>query len=158
MVYKIAKEIVEILSDRNETLSVAESITGGLLSSSIVDISGASKVYRGGITSYMLSVKERVLGIPIAEITETYGIDEITSIKMAKKVSSLMDSDYSISTTGIAERWDDRPNQVFISVFERKNGKVETKHIIYGDSDSRQDIRSDAVTNAFILLKEILFT
>lgn len=151
-----ASEIVKILSEDNKTLSIAESITGGLLSSSIVDISGASKVYRGGVTAYMLSVKDSVLGIPILETAKTGGVDENTSIKMAKNISRLMDTDYSISTTGIAERWDERPNQAFISVYDRNNVKVETKHIVYKDNDTRHYIRNDVVFNALVLLRKML--
>ena len=151
-----ASEIVKILSENGKTLSIAESITGGLLSSSIVDISGASKVYKGGITAYMLSVKESILGIPLTEIVNTDGVDEITSVKMAKNISSLMDTDYSISTTGIAERWDERPNQAFISVYDRNNTKIGTEYLEYKDTDTRQYIRSDVVSKALILLRKML--
>ena len=151
-----ANEIVKILSENGKTLSIAESITGGSLSSSIVDISGASKVYRGGVTAYMLSVKDSILGIPITEIVNTDGVDEITSVKMAKNISALMDTDYSISTTGIAERWDERPNQAFISVYDRSNGKIETKYLVYKDIDTRQYIRNDVVAKALILMRKML--
>ncbi len=113
-------------------------------------------MYRGGITAYMLSVKDSVLGIPIDETSETDGVDEITSINMAKKVSVLMDSDYSISTTGIAERWDDRLNQAFISVYDSINNKVETIHLVYKDTDDRQFIRNDVVSKALFLFRNIL--
>ena len=62
-----ARELIEVSSFEGIMFGFAESLTGGLISSSVVNIPGASKVFKGSIVSYTNEVKENVLGVP-AEI------------------------------------------------------------------------------------------
>ena len=58
---KIVDEIVSTLTTRNETVSFAESLTGGALSSEIVSVPGASHIFKGSIVAYSIDIKIREL-------------------------------------------------------------------------------------------------
>lgn len=95
----VAFDIVKSLKEKQKTLSTAESCTGGLIASSITDISGASKVFVGGVVVYATEMKRKILGIS-QEIFK-YGVISSEMAKaMAVAVKSLTGSDYSIATTG----------------------------------------------------------
>ena len=155
---KIVKELIK----REKTICVAESLTGGLLASSFVDISGASAVFKGGIVAYMLEIKELLLDVPLSHSILTDGVDEMTAELMAKNACIKMNSDYAISTTGIAEAWDDRSEQAFICVYDKHNDSFLTEHYIFrSESDdksymSRDFVRQKCVENALILISEKL--
>jgi nicotinamide-nucleotide amidase len=85
-----------------ETLSVAESCTGGHLSELITSIPGCSRYYNGSVTSYSNEVKINVLGVDPEIIAKFGAVSQECAEAMAKGVAKLMDTDYSIATTGIA--------------------------------------------------------
>jgi len=94
--------IGELLRKSGQTLSCAESCTGGTVSEWIVTVPGSSDYYLGSVTSYANSVKENVLGVP-TEIIDTYGaVSSECVAKMAEGVRKLTGSDYSVATSGIA--------------------------------------------------------
>lgn len=91
-----------ILRENGKTLSAAESCTGGMISSLMTSVPGASEYYLGSVTSYAVSVKEKILGVP-DEIIEKYGVvSSECAAAMAEGVRQLTGSDYSVATTGIA--------------------------------------------------------
>jgi len=147
---KLIKKFIE----QNITLSVAESLTGGLLSSSIVEVSCVSKIYKGSITAYALEVKDKLLGVPLSHTKTTDGVDVKTAELMAKNVSKLLDSDIGISTTGIAEVYDERELQAFISIYNRKIDLSKTFHIIFNNKMNRQEVREEVVSKVFKALED----
>jgi len=60
---ELAAQIVRVLGEREQTVAVAESLTGGLLGAAITDIPGASVVFRGGIIAYATELKAALLGL-----------------------------------------------------------------------------------------------
>ena len=94
--------IGRLLKASGKTLSVAESCTGGEISHLITSVPGSSAYYLGSVTSYAVSVKERVLGVP-AETVERFGVvsGEVAAA-MAEGVRRVTGSDYAVSTTGLA--------------------------------------------------------
>lgn len=95
-------ELVDMLRQKNMKCSFAESLTGGMIASSIVDIPGASDVFDGSIISYTDAIKINVLGVD----SEVIECDTAASFRcaeqMAQGVLRLMNSDFAISVTGIA--------------------------------------------------------
>ncbi len=91
-----------MLKASGKTLSAAESCTGGEISHLITSVPGSSSYYLGSVTSYAVSVKENVLGVP-AETVEKYGVvsGEVAAA-MAEGVRRVTGSDYAVSTTGLA--------------------------------------------------------
>ena len=116
------------------SLSVAESLTGGLLSAAIVEISGISKYYRGGVTTYALKSKEDLLRVPLSHTQKTDAVDEYTAKSMAKGVTSLFHSDIGLATTGIAERRDEREEQAFVALYDARNDAVFVHHLCFGET------------------------
>jgi nicotinamide-nucleotide amidase len=98
----IAAEIVETLTSRGESLSIAESLTGGALSSAIVDIPGASHVFRGTVIAYATEIKIRELAVPSDLIDSDGVVSESVALAMAEGVRSRMGTTWAISATGVA--------------------------------------------------------
>lgn len=105
-------EIGKLLKEHHLTLSAAESCTGGEIAHLITSVSGSSAYFLGSVTSYAISVKESVLGVP-AQIIEKYGVvsSEVVAA-MAEGVRKLTGSDYSVATTGLAGPGGDEFNPV----------------------------------------------
>src|SRR5579863_2562578 len=90
-----------LLQTRQQSLAVMESLTGGLLSSTITDVPNSSKHFIGGIVAYSVQLKEQ-MGVP-HEIIEQYGtISEQTACAMAHAVREQLDTDFGIGLTGVA--------------------------------------------------------
>ena len=99
---EIEKRIGKMLKERELKIAVAESCTGGLISSRITDISGASDYFEAGITTYSNESKIRLLNIP-EDIVDRYGaVSEETAKSMAEGVKKTVHADIGVSVTGIA--------------------------------------------------------
>lgn len=98
----LAEEIVSTLTARKETLSVAESLTGGALTSAIVDVSGASHILKGSIIAYSIDIKVRELSVPQDLIERDGAVSEEVALKMAEGIRSRMATTWSIASTGVA--------------------------------------------------------
>lgn len=98
----LATEIIETLRQRNETLSTAESLTAGAVSSALVTIAGASDVFVGGITAYRDEIKISHLDIDPALIAKHSSISEECAVEMAKGAMKSFGTTWAISTTGVA--------------------------------------------------------
>ena len=97
-----AKTIIESLKARGETVSVAESLTGGGLGHALTQIPGASEVFIGGIIAYTSDVKVNFLGVPQSIIDEFTVVSEEVAVAMAQGALSKIGTTWAISTTGIA--------------------------------------------------------
>jgi len=91
-----------MLTKLNQTISTAESCTGGKIAETLTAIPGASKYFKGSIVSYATAVKIDVLGISESLIKEHTVVSEAVAKAMALSVKSLMKTDYAIATTGNA--------------------------------------------------------
>lgn len=95
-------ELKTILINRNKTISVAESLTGGNLQSLLSSVNGSSLFFNGGITAYNIDIKNKFFNINYEEAKKCDCVSEEIALAMAEGVAELFDSDYSISTTGFA--------------------------------------------------------
>ena len=102
MVQELASSLIKKLQEKNLTLAVAESLTGGLVAASLTEIPGASKVFKGSITAYSDEIKQNVLNVNKETITNFTSISEQVALEMAINVRTIMKSDIGISTTGVA--------------------------------------------------------
>ena len=98
----MVNEIFNFLDKTNKTISFAESCTGGVLSSSLTMIPGASKVFLGSIVSYSTYSKQKLLNIDKSDLDKYSPVSERVAITMAENVKKQFKSDYSISITGNA--------------------------------------------------------
>ena len=95
-------DILETLIARGETISVAESLTGGGLAQALNSLPGSSQIFLGSVTAYQAEVKNSVLNVPLELIAEMGVVSEEVAAAMAAGVKNLMRSTWAISTTGVA--------------------------------------------------------
>ena len=95
-------DVLEILTQRGETICVAESLTGGGLAEALSSLPGSSQIFRGSVTAYQVEIKNSVLNVPLELISEMGAVSEEVAVSMAAGVKDLMSSTWSISTTGVA--------------------------------------------------------
>jgi nicotinamide-nucleotide amidase len=95
-------DILEILRTRKESISVAESLTGGGLAQALSSLPGSSEIFRGSVTAYQAEIKSEVLRVPAQLISEMGVVSEEVAISMATGIRDLMNSTWAISTTGVA--------------------------------------------------------
>ena len=99
---ELEEAVGKLLIKNNQTVSVAESCTGGYLGHLFTKVSGSSAYFMGGILSYDNSVKINQLGVK-SETINTYGaVSEQTVIEMSENVRKLMGTTYGLATSGIA--------------------------------------------------------
>ncbi len=151
----LASVVGNLLQSRNQTLGVMESMTGGLLASTITDVSGSSNYFIGGIISYSTDLKEQ-MGVS-KEIVEQYGaVSEQTARAMAHAVREQLGTDFGIGITGVAgpDKQEDKPVGTTHIAVEGPIGVVATKGS--GRSSSREDNKRLAVLSALNLLRRFL--
>ena len=125
---KICKNLVQSLKKKKLTLAIAESCTGGLLSSSITGIGGSSKVFKFGLVTYSNKSKNKILKVP-NKIIKKYGAVSIQCcLSMVNNLSKIGKSNISISVTGIAGPGGGSKNKpvglVYIGLKKANNVKV----------------------------------
>ena len=98
----LSEKIIRKLIIKGITISVAESCTGGLLSSKITNISGVSKIFKMGLITYSNSAKFLFLNIPISKINKYGAVSKQVAKLMVNNLQKKSKSNLCISTTGIA--------------------------------------------------------
>ena len=146
------EKIQQLFKLNGWTLSAAESCTGGQISHLLTSVSGSSAYYLGSVTSYAVSVKEKVLGVPSSTIRDKGVVSAEVASAMAEGVRDLTGSTFAVSTTGLAEGSDDcyPEGTVWIGVA----GPEGTRTLLYQwDKDRKANIRRFAVVALKFLLK-----
>lgn len=98
----IAEEVHTLLRAQGATLSLAESCTGGLLSSQLVEYAGSSDYLKHAVVSYSNDAKTKLLGVPATLIAQHGAVSIDTAEAMASGARRILDTDYALSITGIA--------------------------------------------------------
>lgn len=113
-------QVGELLVQKGHTLSLAESCTGGFIARTITANAGSSAYYRGSIIPYATKLKTSILGVDAGLIEKHNVVSAEVAEAMANKARSLFQSDYALSTTGIAGPsqgdGDDEVGTVFIGL------------------------------------------
>ena len=141
-----AQTIIENLKTRGETVSVAESLTGGGIGHALTQIPGASEVFIGGIIAYTSDVKVNFLGVPQSIIDEFTVVSEEVAVAMAQGALSKIGTTWAISTTGIAGPGDYmgiREGTVWIAIAGPIN---QTLHLTL--DSGREGVRQGAISSA----------
>ena len=98
----LCQKIVSLLIKKKLTISVAESCTGGMLSSAITSVSGSSKVFNLGLVTYSNESKIKVLKVSKNIIRKYGSVSEQVCLAMVKNLSKISKTNISVSITGIA--------------------------------------------------------
>jgi nicotinamide-nucleotide amidase len=129
MEHAVARELVR----QGLTLAVGESLTGGLVSSRLVNVPGASGWFRGGIVSYATDVKYDVLGVPEGPV-----VTSEAAAAMAEGARRRLGADIGLGVTGVAgpdEQEGQRPGTVFMAVAMGDGEPVVARARLPGDRD-----------------------
>jgi nicotinamide-nucleotide amidase len=146
--------IIEALKARGETISVAESLTGGGLGHALTQVPGASEVFIGGIISYTSHVKVNFLGVQQSTIDQHTVVSEEVALEMARGAIDKLGSTWAIATTGIAGPGDYlgiREGTVWIAIC----GPIcQTLHLTL--DSGRDGVRQGAISSAMGTFARIL--
>ncbi len=125
--------VVRLLSNQEKTLACAESCTGGLLSSMIVDVPGASDVLLEGAVTYSNEAKMRRLAVPEAVLAQHGAVSEACARAMAEGMRRTSGADFALATTGIAGPGGGTPDKpvglIYAALASDSGVTVETYHL-----------------------------
>ena len=130
-----------MLKEKGLKVATAESLTGGLVSKRITEISGASQVFECGVCSYSNRIKHEVLGVPLEVLEKYTEYSAETAVSMAEGIRRLSGADIGISTTGMAGPTGDDVGLVYIGISTEKHTFAKELHLSDGSPDEREKIR-----------------
>lgn len=149
---RLEKKVVQMVTDLGMNISTAESCTGGMIASRLVDVPGVSSVLKEGVVTYSNEAKIKRLGVK-KETLEKYGA---VSEETAREMVLGLDSDIAIATTGIAGPdggTQEKPvGLVYIGI--RVKDKVYVERKIF--NGSRNKVRERAMLQSLFSLIKIL--
>ncbi|ANW95118.1 damage-inducible protein CinA [Wenyingzhuangia fucanilytica] len=147
----------QYLTEHKETLSVAESCTGGRIASDLTEKSGASTFFLGGVVAYNALLKQNILGVSKNTIAKFSVVSKEVAQEMVLGIQRLTGSKYAIATTGNAgpstDDTDEEVGVVFIAIATQNQVIVEQ----FNFGQPREKVVEQAKNKAFEMLsKEIL--
>ena len=151
------KKIVGLLKRKKLKISIAESCTGGMLSSAITSVSGSSKVFTLGVVAYSNQSKIKVLKVSKETIRKYGSVSEQVCKAMVKNVSKIGKANISVSITGIAGPSGGTKIKpvglVYVGI--KKGNRVEVKKYLFKNK-GRSYIQKAAVNKSLGLILSFL--
>ena len=144
-------EAVRLLRERGETFATAESLTGGLVAATAVEIPGVSAVFRGGLVVYATDLKHALAGVSEDLLAERGPVDPDVALALAAGARQRCGADWGLATTGVAgpEPQDGKPvGMVYVAVAGPPGATVRELRL----DGSRAEIRGASVAAVFELL------
>lgn len=155
----LERKVIKILSERKETVSVAESCTGGLVAERLTSVSGASQVFGFGVVVYSAEAKKKMLKIKPALIKQYGEVSEEVAFAMATAVRKISKSDFALAITGIAGPTGGTPKKpvgtVCFSLLSPKGKSIRKKILLRG---GRNEIRWKGSTILLNMLYRAMMT
>lgn len=151
----VARAVLDTCARRGWSLGVAESLTGGAVTSALVAVPGASAVLRGGVVAYATDLKASLLGVPDGLLADVGPVAPATAEAMADGVRAATGADVGLATTGVAgpDPQDGHPpGLVFVAVRTPDAVAVERLELT-GD---RAAVRGGAVAAVLRLATRVL--
>ena len=153
----LSRNIIKKLSKKKLKISFAESCTGGLLSSTITSISGASKIFSLGLVAYSNQSKIKVLKVSKKTIRKYGAVSEQVCLTMVKNVSKIGKTNMSVSITGIAgpKKGTKKKPVGLVYVGIKKDNKISVKKYLFKNK-GRSYIQKAAVNKSLKLILSAL--
>ncbi|MDO5382196.1 MAG: CinA family protein [Eubacteriales bacterium] len=151
----IEEKLVSLLVEKNIIVTTAESCTGGMIASSIVNVSGASAIFKQGYITYCDEAKTSMLGVKKDTLDKFKAVSSEVACEMADGARIKSGADVAVSVTGVAgpSMEDGKPvGLVYIGIAD-KNYVFARKYNFTGD---RMMIRTNACKSALELLYEYI--
>ncbi len=154
--YSIEKRVGVLLNDQHKTLAVAESLTGGKIAASIVEVPGASSYFKGGFVTYSAETKQSILGVRKETIEKHSVVSTQVASEMAASTREKLEVDYAISVTGNAgpttDETDKSVGDVYIALATKE--RVIVQEFNFGQP--REKVINRTVNKALEILQEEL--
>jgi PncC family amidohydrolase len=152
----LAAEVARLLAERGESVAVAESSAGGIISAALLGVPGASAYFKGGAVVYNADAKERLAGITKAELEVARSSTTEHTALLARAIRRRLDSVWAVAETGATgptgNRYGDAAGHVALAV----SGPVERTDVLEtGDSDRRRNMEAFAA-EAVRLLRDAI--
>lgn len=133
-------DIIAAARAKGVSIGCAESLTGGLVAAALVDVPGASAVFKGSIVAYDLMVKHELLGVSAAALAQRGAVNAEVAMAMAEGALDALGADIVVATTGVAGPDPDpvsgaAPGVVFIAVAGGDLGTMVRELSIEGDRE-----------------------
>lgn len=144
----LAKSAVDALKQRGWTVATAESLTGGMISASLVEVPGASAVVRGGFVTYQTDTKTVLLDVPAQTIDDHNVVSAEVAMAMAEGARAKLGVDIAVSATGLAGPDGGTPERPVGTVYLGVSTAGRTYPIRLSLTGSRERIRTLAMKNA----------
>ena len=144
--------IGDLLRARHASLSIAESLTGGLLGGRITAVPSSSDYFRGGFVVYSNEMKTKLLGVSAELLAEHTAVSEPVAKAMAEGARERTASDYAVSMTGYAGPEGDKVGLVFIGL--ASPGETDVRRILF--PADRERIRAFSTNVALDFLRRKL--
>lgn len=152
----LEEEVVQLLAEKNYTVTTAESCTGGMIAGTLINVPGASKVLNEGYITYSNEAKIKLAGVSPRTL-ELYGaVSGQTAREMAQGAAEAAGADAALSATGIAGPGGGTPEKpaglVYVGCFLK--GKINVKECRF--KGSRAENRIQTVETALLMLRDEL--
>ena len=144
-ILNMGNSLVKTFLEKNRTLAVAESCTGGFISSKIVEIAGCSKIFRLGVVCYSNRAKEEILNVRSSSLKRFGAVSSVVAKEMAYGVRRVSGADFAVSTTGIAGPDGGTKLKpvglVYVGISTKKETKAYRLCLSFGEKNEREKIR-----------------
>lgn len=151
------KIVGKLLTQKNKTISTAESCTGGYIAHLITSMPGSSAFYEGSVVSYSYRIKSEVLGVREKTLQQNGAVSEQTVLEMVKGVLNTMKTDYAVAVSGImgpGGGTDEKPvGTVWVAVGNDQQQKAQKFHFRF---NRQRNIQITAVNALNMMRKFIL--
>lgn len=152
----LVMEVVAILQERGQTVSFAESCTGGLLSAVFTRLPGVSNVYAGSVVAYSYAVKERLLDVPESMLRTLGAVSLPVAKRMAVGVRAQLDTTWALSITGIAGPGGGTPEKPVGTVCLALAGPGVERAVLRRFAGSRREVQMASARFALRMLLHAL--
>jgi nicotinamide-nucleotide amidase len=152
----VANQIAELLIARKETIAVAESSAGGLISAALLSVPGASAYFLGGAVVYTRTARDALLAIPESALEGMRASTEPYALLLARTARARLGSTWAVAETGATgptgNRYGDAPGHACLAVV----GATETAHTLEtGVADRLENMVAFAADALRLVLKQL---
>ncbi|WIY54341.1 CinA family protein [Devosia sp. YIM 151766] len=153
----IGKQIIDILTERQQTIATAESCTGGLVAAALTDIPGASAALYGGYVTYANAAKSRMIHVQSRLIRDYGAVSNQVARAMADGARNTANVDFAVAVTGIAGPDGGSEKKPVGLVYVAVSSELATVVIEHRFGDlGREGVRKATVSAALDLVLQVL--
>lgn len=153
----LEERIVALMREKKITLATAESCTGGMFASRIIDVPGVSEVYKAGFVTYANEAKQNLIGVKEETLVQFGAVSEQTAKEMVLGAMKAAKADVAVATTGIAGPGGGTKEKPVGLVYIAcgSEGDIEVEKCLF--NGNRKEIRQASVEHALgMLYREIV--